>query len=615
MMQLPNVRTETEFFAFEGGTDITSPALRMPPGVVIGSQNYEPDANGGYSRMKGYERFDGQPRPSEALPLTSTSTALEEAQALLLAANVRRDLIAAPAGSGPVRGVCLYQGVTYAFRDNVGGTAGQLYKSTAAGWVLVPLGEEVAFTNANINVGDGDVLTKGAVTATIKRMVLETGSLASGVNTGRLVISGRAGGDFSAGAATSTGSGAVTLGGIQTAITLPAGGRYQFDLYNFFGQATTLRMYGCNGVGRAFEFDGVTLVTLKTGSAIDTPQFIKANRKYLYVAQGASLMNSSVGNPHRWIAGEGGSEIAVGDTITGICALTGESLGVMSRNSSNALTGGSSVDWSLQTIRGDVGAVPYTLSTMSDTFMLDDRGVTSITAVQAYGNFADATLSRKIQPIIDKLRTKVVGSYVARQKGHYVLLMNDGETLTMGVNGGKLTGFMQGKLGFEPSCVWSGEDATGVERIMVGATNGMVYEMDRGSSFDGGTIESFIKIYYYNSKSPRIRKRYRKLVLEMAGTLFSSIRFRGEYSYGNPEVEQTRGEDFDVFEVAGAGGAWGFANWDEFFWDAQDVTQPEISLDGTGLNIALSFYSNSALDFGHTLQGAILHYSLRRQQR
>jgi hypothetical protein len=612
MMQLPNVRTETEFFAFQGGTDITSPALRMPPGVVISSQNYEPEANGGYSRMKGYERFNGLARPSDATVLTVANSALEEAQALLGAADVRRALIAAPAGSGPVRGVCQFGAVVYAFRDNTGATAGQLYKSTVAGWALVDLGEEVAFTNANISVGDADALTQGAVTATIKRVVLETGSLASGVNTGRLVISGRAGGAFTAAAATSTGGGTLTLGGAQTSITLPAGGRYQFDIYNFFGQLSAARLYGCNGVGPAFEFDGVTLVTLKTGAATDTPKFIKANRKYLYVAQGSSLMNSSVGNPYRWIAGEGSTEIAVGDTITGICSLTGSSLGVMSRNSSNALTGSSTADWSLQSIRGDVGAVPYTLASMSDTFMLDDRGITSITAVQTYGNFADATLSKKVQPIIDKLRTKVLGAYVARQKGHYVLLMTDGATLTMGFSGGQLTGFMQGQLGFTPSCVWSGEDDTGVERIFMGGTDGMVYEMERGSSFDGASIESFLKIYYYNSKSPRIRKRYRKLVLEMSAVLYAAVRFQGEYSYGNPDIEQTRS---DSVSVIGSGGSWDVNQWESFYWDAQDVSQPEVSLDGTGLNMALSFYSDTALDFGHTLQGAIIHYTLRRQQR
>lgn len=673
---LPRVDVRTDFFAFEGGTDNTTPAMRMPPGMVIGSQNYEPSSNGGYARMKGYERFDGRTRPSSAtytniactlsitpavgalvtigaatgyfvaavtggctltgvsgtipvstnmttagpvvvgataasLDLLTAITAQDDAQALADSADVFRALIAEPAGSGAIRGVVQYNGTVYCFRDNVGATAGQMYKSTAAGWVLVALGEEVVFSNANTAVAEGDTLTQGGSTATIARVVVETGTLASGVNTGRLVITGRVN-NFAAGAATSTGAGALTLSGVQTAITLPAGGRYQFDIYNFYAATTSRRLYGVNGVGKGFEFDGTVFVTLRTFGAVDTPSYVKANRKYLYFGQGSSLINSSAGEPTRWVASEGAVEFGIGDTITGIVSLPGQALGVTARNSSFALVGSSTSDWVLQSIRADVGAVAYTLSSMSDTYMLDDRGVTSITAAQDYGNFSDATLSRKIQPTIDALITKVVGSYVNRQKGHYVLLMNDSTTLTMGVNNRSITGFMPGLLGFIPSCVWSGEDSTGLERIFIGDSLGMVYEMNLGSSFDGEDLEAFVKIWYLNSKSPRIRKRYRKMVLEMTAALYASLQFQAEYSYGSPEVQPTASS---TISASGAGGSWELSNWDEFFWDAQDITQPEVSLNGTGLSMAMTFYSKSAIDFGHTLQGAIIHYTPRRLQR
>lgn len=608
-----SVKTETEFFAFQGGLNIVSPALRLPAGAVIASQNYEPAIEGGYSRCKGYERFDGRPSPSAAPSgLSGAITPAQEAQGLVDAADVRRALITVPTGSGPIRGVCYYAGSTYAFRDNAGGTAGAMWKSTAGGWTAVALNEEVAFTNANTSVGDADVLTQGGVSALVLRVVVETGSLASGVNTGRLIISGRSGGNFAAGAATSTGAGALTLSGVQTAVTLPAGGRYQFDIANFFGQATSIRMYGCNGVGKAFEFDGTTFVYLNTGAATDTPKFIKVHRKYLFVAQGSSAMNSSIGTPYRWVPAEGAAENPVGDTITGFAALAGEALGILARNSSFALTGASPTTWSLQNIRPDVGAVPYTVANMSDVYFLDDRGVTSVRSAQEYGNFQDATLSRKIQPLIDRIRSLVVGSYVVRQRGLYVLMMSDGTTLTMGATNGQVAGFLEGALPFVPSCMWSGEDENGLERVFVGATNGYVYEMDKGSTFDGDAIEAALKLYYYSSKSPRVRKKYRKMILEMSAILYAEIRFAAEYSYGSTQVGQLASSEFTV---NGSGGSWDAALWDSFTWDAQDINQPELSMDGTGINVSLTFYSNTKLDFGHTLQGAILHYTPRRLQR
>lgn len=608
-----SVKTETEFFAFQGGLNIVSPALRLPAGAVIASQNYEPAIEGGYSRCKGYERFDGRPSPSAAPSgLSGAITPAQEAQGLVDEADVRRALITAPTGSGPVRGVCYYAGSTYAFRDNAGGTAGAMWKSSAGGWVAVALNEEVAFTNANVSVGDGDTLTQGGVTAAVNRVIVETGSLASGVNTGRLIISTRLGGNFAAGAATSTGGGTLTLSGVQTAITLPAGGRYQFDIANFFGQATSIRMYGCNGVGKAFEFDGTTFVYLNTVATTDTPKYIKVHRKYLFVAQGSSAMNSSIGTPYRWVAAEGALENPVGDTITGFAALAGEALGIFARNSSFALTGASPATWSLQNIRPDVGAVPYTVANMSDVYFLDDRGVTSVRSAQEYGNFQDATLSRKIQPLIDRIRSLVVGSYVVRQRGLYVLMMSDGTTLTMGATNGQVAGFLEGALPFVPSCMWSGEDENGLERVFVGATNGYVYEMDKGSTFDGAAIEAALKLYYYNSKSPRVRKKYRKMILEMSAILYAEIRFAAEYSYGSTQVGQLASS---AFTVNGSGGSWDATLWDSFVWDAQDINQPELPMDGTGINVSLTFYSNTKLDFGHTLQGAILHYTPRRLQR
>lgn len=677
MRQIPAADVKTEYFAFEGGLDLETPPLRVKPGALINCLNYEPDALGGYRRPAGYERYDGRARPSDATyeliactmsstPAAGTAltigaatmlfvklvdggilvtglsgtvagstnivapgptvvgatvsnpalsgqvTAADEAQYLVDAADIYRALITAVPGSGPVRGVHLYGGFLYAFRDNVGATAGVMHRAQTIGWVTVDLGEEVAFSNANTSVGEGDTLTQGSANATIRRLFVETGSLASGTNTGRMFISGRTGGNYAAGAATSTGGGSLTLSGAQAAVTLPAGGKYQFDNYAFTGKADATRMYGCNGVGPAFEFDGTTFATIDTKGTPNTPAHIKAHRNYLYLAQGASVINSSVGVPERFVTAEGAAENAVGDVINGFASLAGEALGIFTRNKSQALTGASSSTWSLQVIRGDVGAIPYSVQSMSDTFMFDDRGILSVSTSDQYGNFADATLSRKIQRIVNGAKDKIVASYVNRDRGHYKILLNDGATLTMGVDNKRITGFTTGQLGFTPSCAGTGEDSTGAERIFVGGANGFVYEMNRGSTFDGDAIESYIKIFYINSRSPEIRKRYRRLTLEMSATLYANIRFQADYSYGDPEIQSTTSEDISV---SGSGGVWDFTNWDEFFWDGQDVIRPSLSLSGTGLNASMTFYSNTKLDHGHVLAGAILHYTPRRLQR
>lgn len=55
----------TANFPLSGGLDLISPPGRAPPGRCIAALNYEPIASG-YRRFQGFERFDGQPAPSDA---------------------------------------------------------------------------------------------------------------------------------------------------------------------------------------------------------------------------------------------------------------------------------------------------------------------------------------------------------------------------------------------------------------------------------------------------------------------------------------------------------------------------------------------------------------------
>lgn len=77
---------------------------------------------------------------------SGASSTSDDADYALLAANDRRaDILVVP-GSGQIRGVFVYNDVVYAFRDNAGATAGDLYKQTSGGWSKIALGREIQFT-------------------------------------------------------------------------------------------------------------------------------------------------------------------------------------------------------------------------------------------------------------------------------------------------------------------------------------------------------------------------------------------------------------------------------------------------------------------------------------
>lgn len=541
-------------------------------------------------------------------------TAKDDATALAAAADLYRADIGAVPGQGPVRGAWMHQGVLYGWRDAVGGAVCAMYKATAGGWSLVPLGEEVKFTNANVGVIDGAILTQGAITASIARVVLETGSLASGVNTGRLIISNRAGGNFAAAAATTTSpAGTLTLSAVQTAITLLPGGRYECISTNFAGSTPTQRMYGVDGVNRAFEFDGTTFVPIRTGMANDAPKFIIEHKLKLFLAFKGSVQYSGDGLPYQYTLLTGANEIGLGDDVTGYSVQAGDTLAIFTRNTSHQLNGSTNNSFQRLPISKEIGALPYTVQTIGKTYAMDDRGVILTERVQQYGNFSQSTVTPAVQSVVDQLRTKAIGSVVYRSRGQMRVYGSDGSGIIMAFDQqGGLIGTTQLQYPVNPTCFASCEDATGKDVVFFGADNGFIYQADKGSSFDGAAIESYLRMPFNNISSPRMRKRFNRAIMDMSAAAYAAIRFQPEFSYGDPDVATHR---LQTGEVVGGGGYWDVSLWDNFFYDAKLVSSPEFSIEGRGLNMALLFYSSSAKDLGHILQGMIIHFSITRLQR
>lgn len=538
-----------------------------------------------------------------------------DAVALNAAADIYRADIAAVPGSGSILGVWIYNGTVYAFRNNAGGTAAVMHKATASGWSSVALGREVAFTSGGTyEIVEGNTIT-GAIsgaTAVITRVVLRSGSWAAGTAAGYLVFASQTGTfqaeDLNVGATLNV----ATIAGNSSAITLSPSGRYEFVNHNFSGATNTFRMYGCDGVNTAFEFDGTVFVKIRTGMTTDTPNYIAAHKKKLFLSFRASLQLSGDGTPYQWTVLSGASEIGMGEDITGLLVQPGDVLAVFTRNSIKQLVGSTTSDFVLSELAPETGAIGRTAQNIGVAYCLDDRGITQITRTQAYGNFNHATVSRLAQPVIDTLRSKVVASTVYRARNQYRLYANDGTGVIMTVEGGNVVGITKLEYPFNVNCACSGEDSTGKDVVFLGSDDGYVYQADKGSSFDGADIEAFLRPAFNNSRSPRIRKRYRKAVLEMSATGYASIRVQPEFSYGDSDIG-THATQTET--VQGSGGYYDFSQYENIFYDAQVVSSPEFSISGTGTNAAILFYSKSDIDLGHELQGYLLHHTPRRLAR
>lgn len=556
---------------------------------------------------------------SVAIP-SSGSTVLLHAQYKNLAADSYRADIAAATGIGNSLGGVRFGGVTYTFRNNVDTVTADLWKSTASGWSKITLYNEISFTLGGATLpADATTLTQGSVTATIKRVVTTTPFNTWGLNTaaGRFIITNPAGGTthFVAGAAT-IGSINVTLSGAETAITLLKNGRYKCHVANFAGGSSTERIYGCDGVNRGFEFDGTIFVPIHTGMTSDIPTRVYAHKNHLFFAFGSSVQHSGPGTPYIWSVILGAEEIGMGDSVTGFMVQAGgiggaASLAIFTRNRTSMLYGTGRTDWQLTPYRERMGAYPDTIQDAGRTMFLDDPGVTTLQAAQEFGNFAHNTVSERVRTWLNGQRTKAVDSCVVRDKSQYRLFFSDGYALYVTFSGDKVVGVMPILFPKIPTWVYASEESDGSETIFFGATDGMVYQMEKGTSFDGAAISHLLYTAWDFLGSPRTIKRFYDCTVEISGVGYASVYFNYELGYHSVDIaQQVKATNFAL-------GTWDDPSgvWDVGIWDGATVSPSTFDMSGEAENVSLYFGGSSDYEESFKLSGAIIHSAPRRELR
>jgi len=679
-MNLPQV--QYDLIQLGGGLDQVTPTLSLPPGVLRRAANFECSITGGYSRIAGYERFDGRPSPSAALYnllscnyLTSVAvgnqllglssaatgkviavdgntvvitretgefvageqfsiggTPAAEITAVLgvaadgeedalyrsLAANDYRADIGPVPGSGPVRGVVFYKGFVYAWRDNAGGTRLDLYKSSSAGWVNVPYFSQISFTLGTSAIAVGDTITgaTSGATALVKAIVVQSGDWTTGDAAGYIVASSITGTPTTGENLNVSGVLRATSVGTYSSISPQPGGRVQAIVGNYGGGPQSLRVFYVDGVNRAFSFDGEVAMPIYTGMSPDVPQRVILHKQHLFLAFGASLQFSAIANPYVWDPVLGAGEIVMSENITNLMTLPGDqtsgALAVYTRNDTSVLYGTSSENFQLSTLNTGTGAIPYTAQNMDQAYVLDDRGVVSLGTTLNFGNFLPASLTMNLRPFLSVRKNLASASTVNRDKGQYRVFFSDGYGLYLTIMNAKYLGAMPVQYTNPVLCSFETEDSEGNATAFFGSSNGYVYQMDRGTSFDGLEIAANLNLTYNSIKSPRLLKRYRKASVEMTGDAWAQFAFGYDLGYRSQEIDQPVDS---VYQNDLRSAFWDSFTWDQFVWDGKELSPNEVDVTGTAENIAIRISSVSAILKPFTVNSIILHYSFRRGLR
>ena len=676
-------RVQYDLISLGGGLDQVTPTLSLRPGFARRAANFEASISGGYTRIQGYERFDGRPNPSDATytiltvqlvaavavgdTLTGDSSgatavvmAIDEDNIVVTeevgfftsgevlldgatpvgavvevagvaadgltdagykhqAANIRRAVITEVPGEGPVLGVVYYKGTVYAWRDDFPAqTKAELYKSSSNGWTLVPLGIELKFDQGEKEIVDGDTVVgqNSGATGVVKRVVVESGSFGNNDAQGRLIFE-TVTGTFTNGEQirVSAQKYARSLGA-QTAITMLPGGRFEMVIGNFGGGPGNTKVYGCDGKNRAFEFDGEVFVPIATGMTVDKPNHVAVHKQHLFLSFGSSLQFSSIAEPYKFQPLLGAGELAMNDVITNLLLLPGDqssgALGVFTRKDTSVLYGSSSSDFELINLSSGTGAIAYTAQMMDSAYVLDDRGVLSMSAAQNFGNFDTSSLTLNIRPYVQFRRNLATASLVNREKAQYRLFFSEGAALYITIANGKMLGAMPVQLQNPVTCAFEGESLDGSSTSFFGSNNGFVYRLDAGTSFDGAPISANMSLVFNSIKSPRMRKRYRKASIELTGDSYAQIQVSYDLGYRSADVVQPGNT---AYEADLRDSYWDSMQWDNFVFDGNEISPSEVEVEGTAENIALSVSSTSALFQPFTVNSIMLHYTIRRGLR
>lgn len=539
-----------------------------------------------------------------------------------MAADVYRADIGPVPGEGKIRGVWCLGDTVYAVRNNMGSSAAVIHKSTVGGWSAIALGRELAFTSGGPYViAEGNVITgaTSGATATVTRVVLQSGSWGAGTAAGRLIFASQTGVFVAENLDVVANTDVATIAANSSAITLLPNGRYETVVENFGGQLGTLRVYGVDKANRGFEFDGTVFVPIVTGMTVDVPTHVEVFKKHLFFSFAASAQHSGTGTPYIWSPIFGAAELAVGDTITSFEVLPGSdggegSLAILCRNRTNILYGSSTLNWNLVKYRREVGAYEYTVQECGLTLLYDDRGIANLATTQAFANFKSDSVSQQIQPYLNQRRSTATDSCICRDKSQYRIFFADKSALYVTLKDNKVMGMTSQLFADKVECSISQENSDGTEAMYFGSDDGYVYQMERGTSHDGDAIERRFTLHYFHAGSPRMIKKWLDAAIEIKGTGYSEFYFSFLIGYALPGVPQPDHQQQLVLAEFTAA-QWDSFVWDNFIWDGVYLSPLTKKLEGSAENIALIIRSTSDYFFPLTFSGSHVRFTNRRQMR
>ena len=649
---------QTYAFEFKGGLLSSLSPLQQginAPGSARLLKNFEPSTDGGYRRIEGFSKYDSAFVPAYGLPKVhgsgQTGTALvlgniftaPVAGDTLTIAGVTGTYTIASAGvsydstnkrvtltlttsmasspadkaavtftshTGVVKGVATWESTTLAYRNN------DVYKSTGSGWT-------------KINIPSyGTVLVNGA------------GQTGSSLAVDGLTDVPQVGDTFSIAGVekiyTVTATPTVTSGGSTLAInpalaSSPADNAAVTWLSVNYTGGIKLRtakyrtnsvdkIVGVNGTNYPFIWDDTTFTSLDTNTDLLGADFVVFHKNQLFFVNEDKLIFSAPYTDTDFTAANGAGVISVGAIITGIIVFR-EALIIFTDKSISQLAGNTVSDFNLQPITRNVGCVASdTIQEIGgDIMFLGPEGLRLLSATDRTGDFNLGVVSKPIQAEATELisSSSSFASVVIKQKSQYRLLGYNASVTTesaKGILGTQMVGDNTSTISWAETVgikayVADSNYINQTETIIFAHSDGYVYQMESGNSFDGNNIVASFATPYVPVNDPRVRKTFYKLFLytDPQGSVNMSANLKLDFDdFGSIQPETISLSNVNSGSVGFYGTSTAKYGATKYGTKLKKLFQTQVI--GSGFSVSLQFVSDGT-DPPFSLDAATLEYS------
>ncbi|WP_372831001.1 hypothetical protein [Pontibacterium sp.] len=388
-------------------------------------------------------------------------------------------------------------------------------------------------------------------------------------------------------------------------------GTYRFASGNFYALAASESLFMVCDQGKPWKWDGASLVELAAAPSGAAFIEVHTNRLFLGFAAG-SVQYSALGEPNDWDSSvSDAGEVGVSDTVTALASTIGV-LVIGCKNSIQLLYGETKTEYVRKDFARGAGVSVDTMAVLGTLPVFkSDRGITSLQAVQSFGDFEMGDWARHVAPYFDSIASPTC-TMISRSRNQYRMFFDDKTALLATFSGSQLVGITSAAFPDATTLCASGDDGAGGELSVFADDAGQVFRMDTGTSFNGEPINTYITLAYNHFGSPVARKRFRRMHLDIQARDPVDISLLPTFDFGDDRIPR-HGVQFA--RALAAGGLWGIDKWDGFAWGTPILNMHNVHVAGSGTHMGLVINTSSATAKPHTLLGYTAHFDARRVMR